>query len=104
VFQLDCWLAEDEASALHAAFQREINRSASSRGSNSRDPVKEAKIRWIGAVRPSRQLHRSFLRMRDFLNAPLKTCLILRRPQGGRLEGRTIVMHAQNDQLWSVAP
>jgi hypothetical protein len=31
--------------------------------------VKELKIRWIGAVRPSRQLLRRFLRMRDFLNA-----------------------------------
>jgi hypothetical protein len=50
--------------------------------------VKELKICWIGAVRPSRQLLCSFLRMRSFLNA-IKDFVILRRPQGGRLEGRT---------------
>src|SRR5207244_3740541 len=47
--------------------------------------------RWISPVRPSRQLLHSFLRMRDFLN-PINDLLILRRPQGGRLEGRTIVL------------
>jgi hypothetical protein len=52
--------------------------------------VKELKIGWIGAVRPSRQLLRSFLMMRNFLNS-IKDFLILRRPQGGRPEGRTTV-------------
>src|SRR5437870_4637548 len=35
----------------------------------SYEPLKELKTRWISVVRPSRQLLRSFLRMRDFLNA-----------------------------------
>src|SRR5262249_26623986 len=48
-------------------------------------------IGWISIVRPSRQLLRSFLRIRKFLNA-IKEFLILRRPQGGRLEGRTAAM------------
>ena len=39
--------------------------------------VKELKICWIGAVGPSRQLRRSFLRMRSFPHA-IKDFLILR--------------------------
>jgi hypothetical protein len=33
------------------------------------EAVRKFTIGWISAVRPSRQLLRSFLRMRDFLNA-----------------------------------
>src|SRR5437868_5799415 len=33
------------------------------------EAVRKSTIGWIGTVRPSRQLLRSFLRMRNFLNA-----------------------------------
>jgi hypothetical protein len=56
-----------------------------------KEVVKKSTIGGIAAVHPSRQLLRSFLRMSNLLNA-IKRFLILRRPQRGRLEGRTAVM------------
>ena len=56
----------------------------------AKERVKELTICWIGALRPSRQLLRSFLRMRKSLMI-LRKSLIPRRPQGGRREGRTAV-------------
>jgi hypothetical protein len=35
----------------------------------AKEPVRKLTIGWISTVRPSRQLLRSFLRMRNFLNA-----------------------------------
>ena len=64
----------------------------------AKEHVKDLKICWIGAVCPSRQLLRSFLGMRSFLHA-VKDFLILRRPQGGRLEGRTIAMQPRSSIL-----
>jgi hypothetical protein len=43
--------------------------------------VRRLRIGWIGAVRPSRHLLHSFLRMRGFLN-PLKDFLMLRSAEG----------------------
>ena len=45
-------------------------------------------IGWISAVGPSRQLLRSFLRMRNFLDA-IKGFLMLRSAWKARLEART---------------
>jgi hypothetical protein len=44
--------------------------------------VKESTIGWIGAVRPSRQPLRGFLRMRTFLNAINDTPHAEERPKG----------------------
>src|SRR5438270_14067362 len=58
-------------------------------------PAKEAArkltIGWIGAVRPSRQLLRSFLRVRGFLNA-IKSFPHAEERSEARLEARTVVV------------
>ncbi len=43
----------------------------------AKEAVRKLTIGWINRVRPSRQLLRSFLRMRNFLNA-IKDVLMLR--------------------------
>ena len=57
-------------------------------------------VGWIGALRPSRQLLRSFLRMRNLLILS-KDYLMLRSACRARLEARTTEMQPIPDSLFS---
>jgi hypothetical protein len=60
--------------------------------SPAKRPVKKLTIGWINTVRPSRQLLRSFLRMRNFPYCHQRNYLMLRNARRVGLETRTAAL------------
>jgi hypothetical protein len=80
------------AVTLVLRFIRFIHRDAPALVFPAKAAVRKFTIGWTSAVRPSRQLLRSFLRMRDFLNA-IKGFPHAEEHRRVRLDARTAAMH-----------